>query len=304
MALLVIIAMCQAGQERAKPVFCPGSPWVVHGDSVPDPRGVWAYGYATDSTEVRSGPAPDDSVLLRPTPGSELRVRFVDGWSRVVGENGELGGWIRAGTLSGPLTRMKLRALSRAHRQALRRELMEGMERDSGTAGIRLHPRGVPDFQRLYASRTDTSSSWLDSAGRDAFTGAPFALYADVEERVDSVRLVMVAATRSARPLTWTRVSMLPDYMAEQDSFWKLQGQPPVQFSAAAGAGQPGYLRFLALPADSVRRERARYITDLDSVELRMHEPECSSAYLVSRADRERLRRALRLYDLSSAERL
>ncbi|HEX8391093.1 MAG TPA: hypothetical protein VF665_01950 [Longimicrobium sp.] len=299
--VLVIIAMCQADGERARPVFCPGSPWVLQGDFRP----AWVLVYATDSTRVRSGPAPDDSVLLRPVPGSELRVRVVNEWTRVVGGDGEFGGWIATRTLrDAPYTRMELRALSRAHRQALRRELMDEMRADSGASGVRLHPSDAPDLRRLYAARKDAAQPLADSAQRAAFAGAPFALYADVEERADSVRLVLVAATRSPRPLTWTQVAMLPVHPAERDSAWEARGRLPVGFSHSAGAGQSEHVRFLALPADSLERMRAWRLVRSDSVQMRMHEPECASAYLVTRADRERLRRALRLYELSSAERL
>jgi hypothetical protein len=266
----------------------------------PPPGQLW---YTAAGVEARGGPGPEHPVTRRLPPGAELRATGGDPWVRVTTAAGAPLGYLPGTALTGaPPTPEELRRMAPADRAALERELLAGIERTSDSAVVRYRPAAAPDWRHLHRwMETFVQPSPLqDSVWRYAILRPDFALYGEVEEEADSVRLVLVAGER-VRDVFWTRVAFVPP-PAIPDSAWPSYLYPRLEAGARRTDEEP-YLRirFLAVPADSAVRATAWRVASRDSVQMRFTGGTCVLPYLVPEAEKEQLRRVLRLYELKRA---
>jgi hypothetical protein len=295
-----VIVLVSVGSAITNPQgFCGGYKYGPR--RVPPPPGqLW---YTTAGVEARGGPGPEHPVVRRLPPGAELRAMGGDPWVRATTAAGAPLGYLPAAALAGtPPTLEQLRAMAPAERAALERELLAGIERTPDSTVVRYRPAAAPDWRRLHRwMETFVQPSPLqDTVWRYAILRPEFALYGEVEEEADSVRLVLVAGER-ARDAFWTRVTFVPP-PAVPDSSWPSYLYPRLTTGARRTDEEPYlHIRFLAVPADSSVRATAWRVASRDSVQMRFTGGACVLPYLIPEQEKEQLRRVLRLYELKKA---
>ncbi len=291
---VVVIAWCSGPRPQAGPKekdLC-AAPALVRTDERAAPG---AIRYVTERTRLRSGPGVADPPLPRLPAGAEVRAVVGTDTVLVTTAGGDSLGYVPASSLrAAPLTVEELRALPQVEREALERVLMGEMEvlRDSalvryGLAPVRYHPTGAPDWRKLTRLGQGHPPPLGDSVREWALRGPRSALYAEVEEKGDSVWLTLVAGDRTSRGV-WGKLRFLPDSVAG-DSAWG--GGPWIVHD----------LGLLETRADSAARATAWRAALADSVEMRLGTRTCELPRPVSPGDQERLRRVLRLYDVKRA---
>jgi hypothetical protein len=178
------------------------------------------------------------------------------------------------------------------------------MEVTRDSSVVRYRAAGAPDWRLLERRLRDPAPAPLDSARRASFLREPFAVYGEVEEEGDSVRLVLVAGEHTERRDFWADVRFLPEPVPP-DSPWATYRH---LLRSANGLTwrpdrEPTWVRFVAIPSDSAARATAWRVATADSVEMRITGGGCNRAHVVTEAEKERLRAIVRLFDVKEARR-
>jgi hypothetical protein len=277
--------------------YCSGSPHSL----AARPRAPGPLRYTTRGAEPRARPDADAPPLARLPPGAEVRASGEGAWVRATTAAGEPLGYLPAASLRAePPTMDELRRLSPDDRAALERVLLAGLERRRNATATRLRPASAPDWRRLGAVPRDSmpaqDTAWTHPAARP-----PFALFAEVEERGDSVRLLLVAGEAQDRTI-WDAVTFLP-HPPPRDSAWSRDRYGLEVTGPLMGNWLPPSIKAVVFSPDSAQRATAWRAASADSVEMRFARGACTLAYIVPEPEKERLRQVLRLYDLKRAVR-